>query len=702
VKTAISPILHEYPHLGQWLHLERDGSVHVRSGKVEYGQGIRTAVAQIVAHELYLPPSRVVVEPASTDVTPDEGVTSGSLSVEATNQGLRRAAASLRRALLRRAALRLNKPISDLKLSNGWVLSADRERIAIADLIDDRLARERVDGTVELRAVGPKTPIGTSVRRTDFRAKLTGQAAFIQDIELPGMLHARVCRPPSPGALLSEIDEDAVLSLPGVRLVVRDGSFVAVVANREEEAIRALRRLRRVGRWIEENALPDSPRFMLREPTLDSVVAEHSSGDASVVARRLSATYSRPYLAHASMGPSCALASFDGARYLVWSHSQGIFHLREQLSKVLQVATERICVTHVEGAGCYGANGADDAALDAALVARAMPGTPIRVQWMRDDEFAWEPFGTAMFVSVEAGLTEDGSIAEWTQETRGNGHRDRAAPDSPAHVTNLLAARHLEKPFDASVAPPPQMPTSGGARNAQPIYPFARQRIVNRYVPRTPIRVSALRSLGAHTNVFAIESLMDEIAHEIHVDPIEHRLRYLVDPRARAVIQQAARNSCWDEYAGAEGRGMGIGFARYKNSGAYVAVVIEVELDDEVRLRRVWAAVDAGLAVNPDGITNQISGGIVQAASWTLKEQVKFSRQRIMSREWSTYPILRFEEVPPIEVEVIQRYEEPPCGVGEAAAGPTAAAIGNAVFAASGVRLREMPFTRERFIRAAG
>ena len=699
---ALSPLLTAHPRIGDWITIGADGLARVTSGKVEFGQGINTALAQLVAHELDLAVERVAMQPVDTASSPDEGVTSGSRSIEEANDGLRRAAAELRAALVARATARLGVEAERLEVRDGCVVAPDGRQVAYAELVDDELHAQEIAGTAPFRRLSAGSPVGASVRRVDLPSKVRGGAVFVQDIELPGMLHGRVLRPPSPAASLRAVDEEAARAMPGVRAVVRDGSFVGVVAEREEEAIRAVARLRRLSTWDEHASLPADARFLLGEKTRDVVIRDRQAPSRSEAgSRTVSAEYSRPYLAHASLGPSCAVATFDGHGYEVWSHSQGIYHLRQELAKSLRVDTSKVRVMHREGAGCYGANGADDAALDAALLARALPGTPVRVQWMREDEFAWEPFGTPMVVRLAARIDDDGAVVDWSHEVWGNGHRDRAGADAPSTVTNLLAARHLAEPLSPSVAPAPPSPSSGGGRNAAPIYAFPSQRVVNHYVPATPIRVSALRSLGGHANVFAIESFMDEIAFLIGTDPIAFRLRHLDDPRALAVIDTVAGRAGWSARpAHGSGRGLGIGFARYKNAGCYVAVIGDVEVGDDLQLIRAWAAVDAGLAVNPDGLMNQVEGGIVQAASWTLKEEVRFDRTRITSRGWYDYPILTFSEAPEVHVDVIQHLEEPSVGVGEAFAGPTAAAIGNAIFAATGARLRDMPFTRERLIRA--
>jgi CO/xanthine dehydrogenase Mo-binding subunit len=699
---AVPAILGAYPRVGDWLEMDADGRVTVFTGKVEFGQGIRTALAQLVAHELEVDIATVTLAPVDTMRSPDEGVTSGSRSIEEANGGLRLAAAQLRDGLCRRAGLRLGVPNDQLTIRLGEVAAPDGRVVRYRDVVDEDLGGEAITGAVALRPAAGDSAVGVSVPRVDLPAKIAGEPMFVQDIDLPEMTHGRILRPPSVNARLVSLDEDAVRAMPGVRTVVRDGSFVGVVADREEQAIKALARLRRLATWDEPPGLPSSSRFMLDEPTLDVVVHERGDGAGPADgATQLRAEYSRPYLAHSSIGPSCALAAFTDGGYEIWTHSQGIYHLRQELSKVLGTEPERIRVHHVEGPGCYGANGADDAALDAALLARSTPGLPVRVQWMREDEFAWEPLGTAMVVRMGASIDADGTVAEWTHDVWGNGHRDRAGSEAPANVTNLLAARHLAEPFAGSIAPAPPSPSSGGGRNAVPPYAFPRQRIINHYVPRTPIRVSALRSLGGHANVFASESFMDEIAASLREDPVEHRLRYLDDPRAREVVQRASSAAQWSHRAGrTEGRGLGIGFARYKNAGCYVAVVAEVEIRDDLRLTDVWACVDAGLVINPDGLANQAEGGITQAASWTLFEEVQFDATRITSRGWGTYPIMRFGQAPELHIELIDRPQEPPVGVGEAFAGPTAAAIGNALFQAAGVRLRDMPFTRERLMRA--
>jgi CO/xanthine dehydrogenase Mo-binding subunit len=385
----------------------------------------------------------------------------------------------------------------------------------------------------------------------------------------------------------------------------------------------------------------------------------------------------------------------------VWSHTQGVYQLRGALAEVMRMDPRAVTVSHVEGAGCYGHNGADDAALDAALLARAVPGRPVKVQWMRDDEFAWEPFGSAMLMQLSAGLSADGSIVDWRHELWSNGHSHR--PGRPGGV-NLLAAWHLAAPFRPAPPRGGTQPAGAEDRNAVPLYDFPRLKVVRHLVRDMPLRTSALRTLGAHANVFALESFMDELAAAAEVDPVAFRIRHMADPRARAVIETAAAKAGWKPGSKGDGvRGRGMGFARYKNLSCYVACVADVEIDRRtgaVFVSRIVAAADAGQIINPKGLAMQIEGGIVQAASWTLKESVAFDRTNVTSRDWAGYPILTFPEAPRVDVHLLGRREEKPLGSGEASSGPAAAAIANAVGNALGRRVRDLPLSPGR-IRAA-
>jgi CO/xanthine dehydrogenase Mo-binding subunit len=628
-------------------------------------------------------------------------MTSGSQSITDGGVALRYAAAEARFLLLQRAAVRLGVSLEQLSVADGVVSARSGGSVSYWDLVTDDLLAREATAEIAPKPASQHTVIGTPAPRRDIPAKVSGAPVYVHDLDLPGMLHGRIARPPSYEARLVELDEAQVRSLPGVVALVRDGSFVGVIAAREEQALRALARVKRLARWEEKTVLPETtdPRFLLQETTEDEVISEkRDTAAAARGAKTLEAEYTRPYIAHAALGPSCAVARFENGRYTVWTHSQGIYPLRNDLAGVLAVDKERIAVIHMDGAGCYGHNGADDAALDAVLLARAVPGRPVRVQWTREDEFMWEPYGPAMVVKLKAALDSAGNIIDWTEDIWSNSHSTR--PSGLGGI-NLLAAWHLAQPFKPSPPRNPPLPGGGSHRNAIPIYEFPNQRVTNRLVKRMPVRVSALRALGATANIFAIESFMDELAAAAGADPVEFRLRHLEDPRARAVIETVAAKAGWRKGEKGDGaRGRGVGFARYKNGACYLAVIAEVVAGNDIAVKRVWAAIDAGLVINPDGLINQTEGGIIQASSWALKEAVRFDRSRILTSNWDDYPILTFEESPQVEVTIVNRPELPPLGAGEGQQGPTAAAIANAICNAMGIRLRDMPFTRERVLAA--
>ena len=687
--------------LERWLRINRNGTVSVYTGKVEIGQGILTAVTQAVADELDVALDRIRLEPADTAHSPNEGITSGSRSIEESVTALRYVAAEVRGILLERAAQRFAVSLEQVSVSDGVITTRSGEAVTFWELADEPLLRREATAQATLKPAGERRYIGAATPRRDLPAKITGVPIYVQDMDLPGMLHGRVVRPPAYSARLVSLEGAEVEALPGVIAVVRDGSFIGVIAAREEQAIRAARRLARVAQWQSGAGLPADAAagaYLQQQPARSEVISEKTDSAAADAASVMEATYTRPYVAHASLAPSCAVALLRDGKFQVWTHSQGIYPLRGDLARALGVSESAVTVVHAEGAGCYGHNGADDVALDAALLARAAPDRPVRVQWMREDEFGWEPYGSAMVAKARAALDAHGNIIDWQFDVWSYPHSTR--PGGRDGV-NLLAAWHLGQPLAAATPGNPPLPPGGSHRNAIPLYDFPRQRVTNHLVRQSPLRTSALRSLGAHANVFAIESFMDELAQAAGADPVEFRLRHLKDERARAVIDAVARKAGWAAgQIASGGRGRGIGFARYKNLGCYVAVIAEVDVEAEVRVTRAWAAADVGLAINPNGVLNQIEGGIIQAVSMTILEQVSFDREQITSRNWDGYPILKFSQAPQVEVELIDRPDLPPLGAGEGAAGPTAAAIANAVDAALGARVRDMPLTRERVIAA--
>jgi CO/xanthine dehydrogenase Mo-binding subunit len=704
--SALPTGLRETPRLDRWLEVSPEGHVTLSPGKVEIGQGILTVLVQICADELDIAPERVRLVPAGTALSPNEGVTSGSLSVSNCGQSVRRVTAQVRGLFLAEAARRFSVAPEALSIEDGVIAGPGNLATSYWELA----------GSVSLAceadpAIAPKPPeqrrlAGRSTPRIDIPGKVFATRPFIHDLAMPGLLHGRVLRPPRPGAALDAFDEARLAGLPGLRALVRDGSVLGVVCETETQAEAALVRLGLAASWTGGFALPDPqdlPGWLKSQPAEASLVDTRGDDMRPAASRTITRHYEKQFLAHASLAPSCAIAHWSGDAskepiLQVLTHSQGVFNLRADLALVFGLAPEAIRVSHAEGAGCYGHNGADDVALDAALLARAVEGHPVRVRWSRADELACSPAGAGMAIELSADLDADGDLVDWRHTIWSNGYVGRPGrAASPA----LLASFDLEKPFPRYIAQDPPLAGGGGAqRNAVPLYDFPRWTIAKNRVTEMPLRTSSMRALGAFGNVFAIESFMDELALDSGEDPLAFRLRHLSESRARAVLEQAAAMADWGRATIPEGRGRGLAMARYKNTGAWCAVVTEVDVEEEPRATRLWIAVDVGEAINPDGVVNQIEGGAIQAVSWTLKEELAFTRREVTSRSWESYPILRFSEVPMVEVEIMQSAEHPPLGAGEAAQGPTAAALANAIHNALGVRIRRMPITRERIIAA--
>lgn len=692
------------PYLDSWIRLDSTGAVTVFSGKAELGQGIKTALLQIAAEELDLPVERLTLVTADTGRTANEGYTSGSHSMQDSGTAIRHAAAQVRELLIAEAARRLTLDAAQLKADNGAVVAPDGSKLAYGDLVGGTEQHVRAEPTSRLR--DPKTfkVMNTSLRRVDIPAKVTGGEAYVQDMRLSGMLHARVVRPPGYGAQFLGADIDAVAAMPGVVKVIRNGNFLAVVAAREFQAIKAMRTLAASARWNETAKLPvHAPlqEVIAALPAKDFKILDvHAPAEPAVTT--VEAKYTRPYQSHGSIGPSCAVAHFEGDVVTVWTHTQGVYPDRVAIAEMLRMPREKVRCIHVQGAGCYGHNGADDAAADAALIAVAMPGKPIRLQWMREQEHAWEPYGPGMVTGIKASLDATGKIVDWRFSVRSNTHSMR-----PGTAGSLLAGQHIENPFPVPEPKPLPLPEGGGDRNAIPIYAFANAEVMHHFIPEMPLRISAMRALGAYMNIFSIESFMDETAVAAKADPVAFRLKHLTDARARDVITLAAEKFGWDKRPKpVDGRGCGFAFARYKNLAAYCAIAMEVETDREtgrIHVTRAVSAVDAGQVVNPDGIRNQIEGAILQSLSWTLYEAVTFDETRITSVDWATYPILRFNSAPrSVEVHVIDRPGLPFLGAGEAGQGPAAAAVANAIADATGQRLRDLPLTAVKLKSAIG
>ncbi len=685
---ALPGSLKKAPLLDSWIRIGADGSITVLTGKAELGQGIKTAIIQLAAEELVVAPGRITLVTADTAQTADEGYTAGSHSMQDSGTAVRHAAAQVRTILLDLAGAKLTVAPERLAIRDGVITAPGGAQVAYGDLVRGQKLHRTATPVSHVRNPRQHFLAGRAFQRVDIPAKVSGGAAYVQDLRLPGMLHARVVRPPFDGAMFGSSHGAAVAAMPGVVEIVRDGRFIGVVARREYQAVKAAAALALATQW-----LPGAP---VRLDAVERMAADATTildrGTRMTGGRTVRARYRKPFQLHGSIGPSCAVAQLVDGTYTVWTHSQGVFPLRQALAELVKVDPALIHCIHVEGSGCYGHNGADDVAADAILLARAVPGQPVRVQWMREDEHGSEPQGPPMLSTAQATLDASGQIVDWAYDVWSPPHNTR-----PGTAGNLLAGTLLAQPFTPPVPKPIPQPEGGGDRNAIPLYALPNARVVHHFIASIPQRTSALRSLGAYHNVFAIESFMDELALTARLDPVAFRLRHMADPRARDVIVLAAQKFGWDGYRRTPGRGRGIAFARYKNLGAFAAVALEVEVaraTGYVRITRAVAAVDSGEVVSLDGIRNQIEGGIVQSCSWTLCEEVLFDAAgHNASRDWAGYPILRFPQVPDsVQVHVIDRPGMPFLGTGEATQGPTCAAIANAIADATGVRLRALPF----------
>lgn len=685
--------------ISAWLRINADKTVTLLVGKVELGQGILTAVAQICADELDVDMGRIRIISGDTALTPNEGVTAGSFSMPNCAPAVRQASAEARAIMLGMAAEKLGVAADQLKVADGTISGGGKSTTYWDLAIGQALERE-ASGQAKPKSISDLKIVGRNVPRLDLPAKFTGKPIFVHELRLAGMVHGLVVRPPTYRAKLLSVETAVVEKMPGVLKVVRNGSFLGVIASREEQAIAAAAALSAAAKWEVEKALPghDGMQEWLvnAKPArvIETLRKPRQGGDPP--AKVIEATYYRPYQMHASIGTSCAVATLqaDGVM-LIQTHSQSVFETSRAIAAMLGVAPAKVRCQHVQGSGCYGHNMADDAAADAALLAAALPGKPVRLQYTREGEHRWEPYGSAMVMRAKAGVDKDGNILDWDFDIHSTPHGTRPS----GNPGNLLSARYLDKPF---AMPAPQNggpPNYAADRNGIALYEFPGQNVTTHFITEMPLRVSSTRGLGAYGNVFAIESFIDELAKAAGADPVAYRLRFMKDERARDSILKAAEAFGWDKWEKKPGRGRGIGFAKYKNTAGYCTVAMDVEVNrrnGRIRVLRAVASADSGHIVSPDGVINQIEGGIIQSLSWTLKEEVKFDETRVISEDWASYPILTFNEVPPIEVVLIDRPGAPFLGTGEASQGPAGAALANAVADATGVRFRRLPLTPDR------
>jgi CO/xanthine dehydrogenase Mo-binding subunit len=686
------------PSLDRWVGFEVDGKVRIAFGKVEYGQGAMTALAQIGAEELDVDWSRVQIAEPATGAAPDEGLTVGSMSVEMSGASVRAACAEVRRLFLDRAAEALGCPRDELAVVDGTVHRNGRATAhSYWTLASDVDLRRAPSEDVAVKAADAYRIVGQSMPRLDLAPKVFG-AAFIHDLLPPDVVHARVLRQPSPHAGLAELNEAAVRKATGAQIeIFREGEFVAFLSSSEAAVETALARASETARWTGTSDIAPAMSEAQSLKTLPSETFEVGAPRSEPSnRRRISATYSKPYISHGSLGPSCGVAQWKDGRLTVWTHAQGVYPIRATIADGLGLSVDQIDAHHLQGPGNYGHNGSDDAAFDAALLAHRHPGKTIRVQWRREDEFGHAPVGTAMLIELTAELDAAGRIADYTAELWSPPQTGRG---------RAIGARSLPRTEKSEAPPPPMMRGgmrfSGAVLNAKPSYDIAATRTVEHAIGRPPIRTSSLRGLGGPPNEFASECFVDELAEAVGTDPLAYRLAMLSDARARHVLSRVAALAGWSRRGEAgTGKGLGLAFCIHRNRGAYVGAVAEVEATEEIRVSKVWCVADAGLIVNPDGARNQIEGGIVMATSWALKEQVRIEGPGIAVKSWDDYPILRFDEVPEVEIELVHAPEHPPFGVGEISSGPAMAAIGNAVAHALGARIRDLPFTRARIAAA--
>ncbi len=706
--TTHNPSLTNNPDLDSWIAIADDGTVQVRSGKVDIGQKISTALLRLVADELAIDPARIVMVSADTIGGPDEGMTSGSNSMEESGNALRCAAATARAHLIAAAAEELGVLADSIVISDGTVTSRETNRsTSVQELQGGRLFGIPVDPSASRVAAAQASQVGSWQVPADLHDIVTGRHVFVQDMTMAGMLHARVLRPPHRFARLETVSLDSLDDFAAGNVhVVRDGSFLAVAAADESVVITAAETLAAALDWTADRDLGADDIYVqltsnAREslPVVEGIPVDQPVGEPPVPpdnARAvLSARFERPYIMHGSIGPSAALARYADGMLDIWTHSQGIYPLRASIAEALSMPPGDVRLHHRPGPGCYGHNGADDAAFDAALVACAIPETPVLLKWTRSDEHAWEPYSSAMVMQLSGAVDKNGRITAWSHESFSDTHIGRPRTGIPGEgPARLLAARYRAEPV-REIPPRPIRAHHGGIhRNMEPLYDFGTPRLVKHLVRDLPHRTSALRTLGAFANIFALESFVDELAHAAGIDAVALRLRHLADPRARACIEAVAGRIGGLDAIG-DGTGRGIAFARYKNTKAYAAVGVELTVDNAARIRlaRSVIAGDAGYIVDPVGVRAQFEGGFMQAASWTLFEAVTHAPDGITSRDWETYPIMGFDAVPDIETILLNRPDSDFLGAGEAVCGPTAAAIANAVFRATGVRARRLPLT---------
>jgi CO/xanthine dehydrogenase Mo-binding subunit len=718
-----APVGPPLAQLDSWLRIAPDGAVTVCTGKVEVGMGVNVALSQIVAEELDVPMNRVTMIMGDTSGTPDQGGVGSSNSIASGGAALRNVAATVRALLLQAAARRLDTPVEQLSVQNGIVSSrtAPTRSVSYGELVvdakfDEALKVSGIGFTLNVQGSGkPKSPsdysiVGTSVRRTDIAAKMFGTFTYVVDVRVPNMLHGRVIRPPAVGAQVLSVDDSAAKTISGFVQTVVKGNFVGVVAASEWGAVKAARAVKVAwsdpgDRFPDQQDLYAHMRAAAPKASRESLKRGDASAAMARATRRVEAVYAYPFHSHATMGPGCAVADVqpDGIT-TVWCGAQKPHQSQRGYAELLGVPPERVRVAWMEDSGSYGRPGFDDVGADALVLSQAV-GRPVRVQWMRGDLTGWGPKGPAAVFELSAGLDADGDIrgVQFTSKAFSGGEIHFI----PTAKGNFLAAQLMGLPNTSGFDEFAEWGSAGGGAA-----PYAIADIVSTahvipslHATPSPLAGTHIRDPNGPSTSFAVESFMDELATAAGVDPIQFRTKYLTDDRAKAVLAAAAGKYGWQDRPSParpsgggtlQGRGASLGI----RGGTYVGNVVEVEVDRRtgiVRIMRFVMAHDCGLVINPLGLTQTLQANVVQTLSRTMKEEVRFDRRRVTSVDWATYPILRMSEVPPqIDIVLVNRPDVPATGAGEAGTRAVAAAVGNAIFDATGVRLRQVPFTAAR------
>lgn len=687
-----------FTQVDAWLKIAPNGMVTFHTGKVELGTGVRTALAQMIAEELDVSVSSIQLVMGDTELCPDQIGTFGSLTIMLAGPQVRQAAAEARLALVERAAKRLGVSADQIQTAQGMARAPSGASISYGELAQGPALGRTISGKATLKTPAQFKQIGQSVPRVEIPAKVCGTHEYVHHVRVPGMLHGRIIRPDMPGATALQIDDSALKTMTGSPKLVRKGQFLAVVADSEDMAVKAAQAVKVLWSAAEPLPTPQEVPQLLRSTPSTMRELQRTGQGADGLAQAVKthqADYYVPFQLHASIGPSCAVADVRADRATVWSATQTSFLTRGSLATMLGMKPNQVRLIWVEGSGCYGQNGSDDVSGDAALLSQLV-GKPVRVQWMRRQEHQWEPKGAAMSMSVKGGLDARGQIVGWDYAVWSPNHALRPFYDMAG---NMLAGEALGMPARYLQA--------GADRDARPSYAFANSRVVLNLLERSPLRSSSLRGLGSPQNTFANESFIDEMAVLAGADAIDFRVQHLKDERAIAVLRAVEKLAAWDKRPSGQrnkGTGRGVAFVQYNNNSTYVAVSMHVQVDEKtgkVKVEKVCVAHDCGMIVNPDGVRSQVEGNVIQTLSRALLEEVQTTRKEITSVDWASYPIMRFSELPSeIHIELIDRPTVRAVGAGEGAASPIFPALANAIFDATGVRLRSVPFTPERLLAA--